>query len=209
MTFLRDLLIIAVIGVLALLAFMFSGIYNPAASAQGNAWVEWFLKTTREQSVSRRIDNVQVPNLQDEKLLQEGAEHYAEMCTGCHLAPGMSESEMRAGLTPRPPELAQVAQQIDPRRAFWVIKHGIRMTAMPAWGATHSDDKIWAITAFVKALPGMSEQRYQQLAGSGHGDDDMAEHEHAEGSDHDHGDDNASAAGSTNQEAAESDTSGG
>jgi mono/diheme cytochrome c family protein len=80
------------------------------------------------------------------------------MCTGCHLAPGMAENEMRPGMDPRPPKLAE-RREIDAREDFWIIKHGIKMTAMPAWGSTHNDAQIWAMVAFLQKMPGMSAEQ--------------------------------------------------
>ena len=37
------------------------------------------------------------------------------------------------------------------------------MTAMPAYGRTHSDEEIWAITAFLQKLPGMTKEQFQAL----------------------------------------------
>ena len=71
------------------------------------------------------------------------------MCVGCHLAPGIENSEIRVGLYPKPPVLSE-ARGLNPGNAFWIIKHGIKMSAMPAWGATHDDDSIWAMVAFVQ-----------------------------------------------------------
>ena len=78
--------------------------------------------------------------------------------------------------------LARVAGKIPTRELFWVIKHGIKMTGMPAWGPTHSDDKIWAMVAFVKTLPDMTPAQYkamQQQAGA-------MDHDHADEHSHTH-----------------------
>jgi len=52
----------------------------------------------------------------------------------------------------------------DSRRAFWTIKHGIKMSAMPAWGKSFDDAAIWDIVAFVRKMPEMTSETYQQLA---------------------------------------------
>ena len=49
---------------------------------------------------------------------------------------------------------------------FWIIKHGVKLSAMPAWGKTHSDDLIWDMVAFAKALPNMSPEQYQAALAS-------------------------------------------
>jgi hypothetical protein len=79
---------------------------------------------------------------------------------------------MRAGLYPRPPNLTRFAP--DPAEAFWVIKHGIKMSGLPAWGKTHGDDKIWAMVAYLQQQPKMSVQRYKELTANAV-DEDMGE----------------------------------
>jgi mono/diheme cytochrome c family protein len=79
------------------------------------------------------------------------------------LAPGVTRSELRPGLYPHPPNLAQEASP-DARRAFWTIKHGIKMSAMPAWGTLLDDAAIWDVVALVRRLPSMAPEGYQQLA---------------------------------------------
>src|SRR3546814_5441303 len=57
-------------------------------------------------------------------------------------------------------------RSLTPAQQFWIIKHGIKMTAMPAWGKTHPDPLIWDMVAFVRKLPGMSPTEYKQLVAS-------------------------------------------
>jgi mono/diheme cytochrome c family protein len=83
----------------------------------------------------------------------------------------MRDSEIRAGLYPQPPNLSQ--QPVDPREAFWVIKHGIKMSGMPAWGATHDDPTIWSMVAFLQKLPGMTPAQYKDMVAKAPPDDDM------------------------------------
>ena len=52
----------------------------------------------------------------------------------------------------------------ESRRAFWIIKHGIKMSAMPAWGKTLDDAAIWDLVAFVRKLPEMTPETYAQLS---------------------------------------------
>ncbi|MDP9011844.1 MAG: cytochrome c [Pseudomonadota bacterium] len=92
-----------------------------------------------------------------------GAQHYASLCVGCHLAPGVTKSDIRPGLYPHPPNLAQEDTK-DTQRAFWIIKHGIKMSAMPAWGKSLDDASVWDIVAFVRKMPDMTPETYQALA---------------------------------------------
>jgi mono/diheme cytochrome c family protein len=129
----------------------------------------------RERSIEVRASGVKVPPLGNPAMIAEGAEHYNAMCTGCHLAPGMRENVMRPGLNPKPPILASLPPE-EPAEQFWIIKHGLKMTAMPAWGETHSDEEIWNVVAFLQKLPEMSPTRYHGLvarAGDHHEHMDM------------------------------------
>src|ERR1700752_1317872 len=83
--------------------FVWSGVYDIGADAPHWSITEDVLGTLRKRSVSGRGNRVIAPSLDDPKMIAEGAEHYAAMCVGCHLAPGIEKSELRAGLYPRPP----------------------------------------------------------------------------------------------------------
>jgi mono/diheme cytochrome c family protein len=112
------------------------------------------------RSRARKID---VRYVVDPERIASGGWRYAELCAGCHLAPGVSNSDIRPGLYPHPPSLAQEGPQ-PAERAFWIVKHGIKMSAMPAWGKILDDAQIWDIVAFVRKMPEMSPETYQELS---------------------------------------------
>ena len=164
---------LAVIGVVGIGAFVYSGVYNIGADDHHTRPVYALLQTLRERSIESRSRDLTVPNLDDPQLILKGAGQYAAMCTGCHLAPGMADSEIRPGLYPQPPELSKFRS--DPRVAFWVIKHGIKMSAMPAWGSSHDDATIWSMVAFLQKLPGLSPAQYKDIVARAPPDEDMDE----------------------------------
>jgi mono/diheme cytochrome c family protein len=53
-----------------------------------------------------------------------------------------------AGLYPAPPNLTITT--VDAAHAFWVIKHGIKASGMPAWGKSMEDAYIWNMAAFLQ-----------------------------------------------------------
>ena len=156
------------------------GLLNFAADEPHPSVVELFIETARERFIASRSEDLQVPDLNNPDLVASGAGHYLPMCAGCHLGPGTEDTEIRRGLYPQPPNFAQPEQHgghdhgdsaPSAKRQFWIIKHGIKMTAMPAWGTTHSDDEIWGLVAFLQKLPGMSPEDYAKLqepAAGGH-----------------------------------------
>lgn len=166
------------IGALATAALVTAGIYVAGGwydfGADSAHWKisEAMIETVRDRSIARRSDGIDVPDLTDQQLILKGAGQYAAMCTQCHLSPIDKVSDIRPGLYPQPPELSKI--RVDPREAFWVTKHGIKMTAMPAWGRGHDDATIWSIVAFVNKLPDLSADEYRKFVAmappDGHGD---------------------------------------
>lgn len=168
----RKLLLVAVLAAAALAAFIESGLYNVGADDPHYRPVFAAMQSLREHSIRARSRNLTPPHLDDPSLILKGAGQYAAMCTGCHLTPGMTDSELRKGMYPQPPNLTRM--RVDPRDAFWVIKHGVKMSAMPAWGvAGHDDATIWSIVAFVRKLPDLSPAQYRDLVAKAPPDDDM------------------------------------
>ncbi|HEX7183538.1 MAG TPA: cytochrome c [Thermoanaerobaculia bacterium] len=152
-----------VVLIAAVLAFIYSGVYDVAASSPDTGLIGWALETTQERSVHRRAEEVQAPDLSDPEMVRLGLIHYHEMCVTCHGAPGMPASEIGQGLNPFPPELASESEEEEAGELFWVVKNGIKMTGMPAFGVTHADEEIWAIVAFLQRMPKMSPEEYQAM----------------------------------------------
>jgi len=162
-TFVVILLAIIVAGAVG---FIWFGIYNIAADAPHTRPVYAALESLRDRSISVHARNIKAPaDLDSPERVATGAGLYAEMCAGCHLGPGIEPSEMSQGLYPHAPELAKHAD-LAPAQQFWVIKHGVKLSAMPAWGKTHPDPLIWDMVAFLRQLPKMSPAQYKAAAAS-------------------------------------------
>ncbi len=170
---LSSFLVLVLIAVIGIVVFVSSGMYRIGAATPHWPLTESLLHTLRERSIERHAQGVAVPPLDERQMVLKGAAAYDEMCVVCHLAPGMQPTPVHTGLYPQPPKLAE--HGIEPKTAFWVVKHGIKMTGMPAWGETHGDEELWNIVAFLDKLPEMSPQEYQDIvaqassAGGGHG----------------------------------------
>jgi mono/diheme cytochrome c family protein len=145
---------------------IYGGFYNVAANIPHTGWIYSLLQTVRNRSIAVRAADVAVPsNLSDPNRITSGAGQYAEMCSSCHLAPGMSRTEISRGLYPRAPELRRGSRS-TPAEDFWVVKNGIKMTGMPAWGVTHDDEILWDVVAFLRKLPELTADQYQALVRS-------------------------------------------
>jgi hypothetical protein len=159
------LIIIAGVAVLAAVSaalFVESGLYNIGADEHHWNITLRVIEQLRDRSIAARAQSIEPLLVIEPNGIKDGARRYAALCVGCHLAPGILKSDIRTGLYPHPPNLPQEEVQ-DPKRAFWIIKHGIKMTGMPAWGKTLDDATIWDVVAFVRKVPGMTAEAYQQM----------------------------------------------
>lgn len=187
---LTTLLIVLIVVVLGIVGFAYSGLYDVSASSSHSGFVDWLLATTSHASIKRRAGEIEVPDLDNEDLVLAGINDFDSMCVGCHGGPGKDPEAMGQGLNPPAPDLAEEAAEMTPAELFWVTRNGIRMTGMPAWGATHDDESIWPLVAFMTRLPGLDAPAYQELLASAEGKGHHAAD--AEGEEHSHSDDEVS-----------------
>ncbi|GAA0685386.1 cytochrome c [Dyella marensis] len=182
----KALLLFLVLATVAAAAFVYSGVYPIGADQPHWAVTERAVEVLRDRSIEKQAAGIAVPALDDPARIRRGAMHYAEMCSSCHLTPGMRDTELRKGLYPQPPDLARHGVH-DPAEAFWTIKHGVKMSAMPAWGRSHDDAAIWDMVAFLQVLPKQDEAAFEVMAGSA-GDDGHGggHHHHDDEHDDDH-----------------------
>lgn len=145
-----------------------SGVINVAASSGHWSITDWFLHWVMQNSVRAQAMMTVDEPATDPTGLVSAAGHFAINCAPCHGAPGVRRSTVMQAATPPPPELTHAADSYDGRELFWIIKHGVKFTPMPAWPAQVRDDEVRRMAAFVQRLPRMSPADYRVLAyGSG------------------------------------------
>lgn len=154
---------LAIVVAIAAAVFLFGGFYDIAASQQESGIVAWAVIHVREASIDRHATEMPPQPLDNPALVHAGARAFAERgCVGCHGGPGAPWAKFSEGLNPGPPDLKDVVGDTEPRELFWVVKNGIKMTAMPSFGATGvTDAEIWSIIAFLKQLPSVSDADFK------------------------------------------------
>jgi cytochrome c553 len=155
---------LAILAFFGAVLFAASGLYNVAATSR-HWWItQAFLRFTMESSARTHALPVEVPPLDDAGLIDKGAGHFETGCRPCHGAPGAPASPIAASMLPEPPDLSVTVPIWPPNQLFWVVKHGLKYTGMPAWPAQSRDDEVWAVTAFLRRLPSLSAAEYDRLA---------------------------------------------
>ncbi|MCF6369956.1 c-type cytochrome [Rhizobium halophilum] len=151
----------------------YSGSYNIAATEEHTSLTRWIFDTTFHNSIRSHADEEDVPEL-TAAMAAAGAQPYKEMCQHCHAGPGVERDEWASGMRPRPPHLVEAAAEWEANEVFWLVKHGAKMTGMPAFGPTHPDERLWEIAAFVKQLPAMTPEEYAAAGDGGSGEEEGA-----------------------------------
>jgi len=137
------------------------GWFNVAARAKPGLIERSLAPWAVDRSMSRRAPKTANPVAGAADALSTGLDHYHENCVMCHGAPGIEGSEVSKGLNPKAPHLDDT--DLSDGELFWTIKNGVRMTGMPAFGPTHTDDEIWKIVAFVRHLSKLTPSERQAL----------------------------------------------
>jgi mono/diheme cytochrome c family protein len=177
--------VLAVVSATAFGIFVQSGAYNFAADVPHTKLVFTLLDRMRERSVESRSNDLRVPDLSGQQRIVQGAGNYNAMCVQCHRSPGMGETELSKGLYPSPPNLA--TESVEATHAFWVIKHGIKASGMPAWGKSMNDDYVWNMVAFLQALPKLDDRGYRSMVAQSGGHSHGGGETHGAGEPDDHG----------------------
>ncbi len=160
-------LLLAGLGGAAAGLVVYLGLYDISASDQHTAPVYRVLDYAMRRSVVARTRDTSQPDLADAQRVGRGAVHYREHCVQCHGAPGVAPGPLALGMTPAPANLVGTARSWKPAELFWVVKHGVKMSGMPAWQYRLADDQIWDTVAFVAAMVGMTPRGYADATRQG------------------------------------------
>lgn len=161
-TVLLTLAVAALLAFIAAAAFIAVGAYNIAATVQHTRPVYWLLDVAMRRAVKLRTASIETPDLDDESRIRNGFAHYRRHCLQCHGAPGIAPDPFALGLTPAPAALVSTAREWPSKEIYWVVKHGIKMSGMPAWEYRMSEQEIWDVVAFVEYMPALSPSEYQR-----------------------------------------------
>lgn len=159
-----SLVTLVVVAALTSVAVVASGLIPLRAS--GGHWriTNWLLEFSMERSVATHAIGIEPPSLDDAALVLRGATHYDLGCSPCHGAVRGSTPRIAGAMLPPPPSLPLVIPHWSAAELFYLVKHGVKFTGMPAWPAQQRDDEVWAIVAFLRRLPELDVPEYERLA---------------------------------------------
>ncbi len=141
-------------------AVIYSGAYNVGATTQHWQPVYSLLETTMRYSVRLRARAIEPPDLDEPQRITRGAALFRDKCVQCHGAPGVAQGDIGKSMQPLPGPLVDARQRWNARELYWITRHGIKMSGMPAWQLRLDDAQLWDVVAFVRRLPDLTPQAY-------------------------------------------------
>lgn len=142
------------------LVVVYTGAYNVAATEEHRSFVRWAFDTNYRRSVQNAAADTVVPANITPAMIESGGQIYSQTCVTCHATPDGERASWASGMRPVPPHLRDAATEWEINEVFWLAKHGVRMTGMPAFGSVYGDEDLWGVAAFVKKLPAMTPEEY-------------------------------------------------
>ncbi|MGE8565119.1 MAG: c-type cytochrome [Achromobacter sp.] len=147
-------------------AVVYFGWYDVSATGPHTVPVHALLDVALTRSVKVRSADIDVPDLDSPTRIQRGDALFRAHCVQCHGAPGQAPEPYALGMNPAPASLVGSARERPAAEMFWITRHGIKMTGMPAWQYRLTDEQIWDVVAFMRVLPTLSPEQYRDLAQS-------------------------------------------
>ena len=136
------------------------GLYDVASTRQHWQITHSLLETAMHRSVKLRARDIEEPPLADEQRVMRGAGCFRDKCVQCHGAPGVSQADIGKSMQPLPGPLVDAHRHFRPRELYWLTRHGIKMSGMPAWEFRLTDGEIWDVVAFMVRLPELNAAGY-------------------------------------------------
>jgi len=104
-------------------------------------------------TVPEEYANLDSPELSDSDLVT-GGELYTKMCAACHGDGGMGDGPSAASLNPAPSPVSHTSTMLSDRYLYWRIAEGGAefKSTMPAWKGSLTEDDIWALIGYMRAL---------------------------------------------------------
>jgi mono/diheme cytochrome c family protein len=140
-----------------------AGWYDIGASAQHLQPVYSFLEEAMHNSVRHHAKTVVTPSLGDAGQLRRGAALYRAHCAQCHGGPASAPSAHGRSMQPVPGPLVDASERWKPEELYWITRHGIKMSGMPAWEVALNEADTWAVVAFLTRLPGLDARAYREM----------------------------------------------
>ena len=150
--------IVVVFAGMAIFAFL----HVPLAAVEEPGKFETWAATRAKHQLVKRVSRSGIPSRPTDlqSSLVEGDKVFGVDCAACHGMDGRRPTDAGRWMYPRAADLtSKDVQSYSDRELFWIIKNGIRLSGMPAFGKVESDEHIWDLVLYLRTLPGAAKAK--------------------------------------------------
>ena len=147
---------------LLVLGYFALGMADSRSDVKPSKWESAIMTPAVRAAVKRSAANLTAPGAATEDSIIAGGKLYVMGCMGCHGEPGKPYAEDHANYPPVP-QLPHVGTQYSEPEIYWIIKHGIRMTAMSAYGPFYKEHQLWSLAAFIRRIDALTPAEIQSI----------------------------------------------
>lgn len=132
------------------------GWMDPRADIPVNSFERRIAMPSLDAAVDRRAPETQNPIQPADSNLTAGMNIYQVDCASCHGDIHHPHGMLADALYPRAPQFVEDAPDMPENQNFYIIQHGIRLSGMPAWKQSLSDQQMWQVTTFLSHMDKLS-----------------------------------------------------
>lgn len=161
----KAVLVIVVVIIIVAAAVVVSTVrHGMSARSAPTATEAAIARTMRHFAIPSGARSMRNPIPLTPAVLAEARAHFADHCAECHANDGSGRSEVGQNLYPKAPDMrSDDTQKLSDGELFYIIKNGVRLTGMPAWGTDADDPDTWKLVHFIRHLPHMTKGEIESM----------------------------------------------
>lgn len=142
------LMVLVAAGIIGAYRFCLSALPEPGRTET------WLATRAKRWLVGRSAREVPAPPIRFNAFNATiGGMTFRGQCANCHGLDGRVPTEIGRWMYPRALDLSSPeVQRWSDGELFWIVKNGIRLSGMPGFGKTQSDEQIWQIVSYIRSL---------------------------------------------------------
>ncbi len=107
------------------------------------------------------------PVPETDEVVSQGQEVFLGSCAQCHGADARGDTNIGRSMDPPAMDLTSAhVQHWSDAELFWIIQNGVRLTGMPSWKSSISDNDTWKLARYIHNLPHLATASASTAVGS-------------------------------------------
>jgi mono/diheme cytochrome c family protein len=137
--------------IVAMLGALLAGCSADKPPSQG---VTTLANAAKDVVIPLEAGKMKNPLPERDEVASQGQQVFLESCALCHGADGRAQTDIGRHMDPPAMDLhSPHVQHWSDGELFWIIRNGVRLTGMPSWQSSISENDTWKLARFIHNLP--------------------------------------------------------